>query len=162
MLQLKPLYRHVFKYPEGWAIPVNGPNGTQSQHFYFAQGRCEGRIKGTLRGVNHPVQRTDLIMIADFQAVIETDDGAKIYCDVRGYGREYGHGIRKIVVTATHLTDDERYKWLNDTVCVGTGQVRALDAEGEVAGPSATTAVQPNREYRMDWLEVVWEPPAEE
>ena len=45
------------------------------------------------------------------------------------------------------LSDDPRYKWLNDVVTVGTGEVRAVGAD--------------NSELIIDWYEVVWEPVAE-
>ncbi len=41
----------------------------------------------------------------------------------------------------THLSDDPGYRWLNDVVCVGTGEVRP---EG----------------LFIDVAELVWEPPA--
>lgn len=42
---LNPLYRVLFTYPEGWEIRLAG-SGTESQSFFFAEGRCEGRIQG--------------------------------------------------------------------------------------------------------------------
>jgi hypothetical protein len=46
-----PLYRIRFTYPEGWAI---GLGGDWEQHFYIAEGRCEGVISGRFRGANYP------------------------------------------------------------------------------------------------------------
>ena len=43
----------------------------------------------------------------------------------------------------THVSDDERYRWLNDVVCVGTGEVR------------------PDRLF-IDVAELIWEPPPED
>jgi hypothetical protein len=48
----------------------------------------------------------------DFQGVIETADGALVMFDWRGYGRTYPVGRRQIVGSATHLAEDERYRWL--------------------------------------------------
>jgi hypothetical protein len=79
--------------------------------------------------------------------VIETGDGAELFFDWRGYGRAYPAGRRQIVLAATHLTEDERYRWLNDVVCVGTGEVRA----------------RPDRDSPdlvIDVAELIWEPPA--
>ena len=51
-------------------------------------------------------------------------------------------GARQIVVSGTHVSDDDRYQWLNDVVCVGTGEVRPTELVIEMA-------------------EVIWEPPAD-
>jgi hypothetical protein len=58
-----------------------------------------------------------------------------------GYGRAYPEGARQIVCWLTHLSDDPGYRWLNDVVCVGTGEVHP---EG----------------LFIDVAELVWEPPA--
>lgn len=125
--ELRPLYRVRFHYPEGWVIPLAGSESPESQSFFFAEGRCEGRIQGRFRGANHPRRRSDGTYEPDFQGVIETEDGAVVYFDYRGYGRAYPVGRRQIVSTATHLSNDERYRWLNDVVSVGTGEVRSPD-----------------------------------
>jgi hypothetical protein len=79
-----------------------------------------------------------------FRAVIETDDGAEIHFDYRGYGRAYPIGRRQIVISATHLSEDERYRWLNDSLSVGVGEVRSQED-----GPT---------ELVVEWAELVWEP----
>lgn len=43
----------------------------------------------------------------------------------------------------SHLTDDERYRWLNDRMCAVAGQVRRLDGGAEVV---------------LEVGELVWEP----
>jgi hypothetical protein len=50
--------------------------------------------------------------------VIETDDGATIMFEWRGYGRAYPPGRRQIVGAVFHLSDAEQYQRLNDVVCV--------------------------------------------
>jgi hypothetical protein len=44
----------------------------------------------------------------------------------------------------THLSDDERYRWLNDAHCMVVGEVRSRADDGF--------------EVIMDVLELVWEP----
>ena len=53
--------------------------------------------------------------------------------DYFGYGRPYPPEARQIVSAATHLSDDERYRWLNDVMCVGTGEVRPGELMFDVA-----------------------------
>jgi hypothetical protein len=146
-MRTAPLYRVRFRYPESWMIPLGGEAAAEGQHFFLAEGRCEGRVTGRFRGANHPRRRGDGTFLPDFQGVITTDDGATIYFDYRGYGRAYPPGRRQIVAAATHLSADERYRWLNDSLSVGTGEVRTL-ADG-------------SWELVVDWAEVVWEPPPE-
>ena len=99
-----------------------------------------------MRGANHPRRRTDGTYCPDFQGVIETADGAEIFFDSRGYGRAYPVGRRQIVASVTHLSGAEEYRWLNDVVCVGAGEVRARPG-GD--GPDLV----------IDVAELVWQPP---
>ena len=143
-MRLEPLYRVTFRYPEHWHAELEGPNGLESAHFFIAEGRCEGRLNGHFRGANHPRRRTDETYLPDFQGAIETDDGATILFDLRGYGRAYPPGNRQVVGTATHVSGHERYRWLNDVVCALAGEVRAS------RDPGTTEIV-------LDVAELVWE-----
>jgi hypothetical protein len=141
---LEFLYRVRLTYSGGWGADLSGPHNPEGQFFFSAEGRCEGRISGRFRGANHPYRRGDGTFLPDFQGVIETDDGAEVLFDYRGYGRAYPLGRRQIVASATHLSEDERYRWLNDSLSVGVGEVRSQ--------PDGTT------ELVMEWAELVWEP----
>jgi hypothetical protein len=121
-----------------------GPDSDECKFFFLAQGRCEGRISGRFRGANHPDRRGDGTFLPDFQGVIETNDGAELLFDYRGYGRAYPLGRRQIVATGTHLSEDERYRWLNDSRSVGVGEVRSQPDE--------------STELVVEWAELVWEP----
>jgi hypothetical protein len=146
-MDFKPLYWVRFTYPESWAIKLAGMASNEAQYFILAEGRCEGRITGRFRGTNHPRRRSDGTFQPDFQGVIETDDGAVIFFDYRGYGRPYPLYRRQIVIIGTHLSDDARYQWLNDSVSVGVGEVREP--------PGAAV------ELVIDWSELIWQPIAE-
>ena len=143
-MKLEPLYRMRFTYPAHWSVKLASADSAESQSFFFAEGRCEGRIQGTLRASNHPRRRGDGTFEPDLQGVIETDDGATMYHDSRGYGRPFPAGRRQIVVSAFHLSDHPNYAWLNLSVAVGVGEVRSRDG-----APS---------ELVIDWSEVIWEP----
>lgn len=151
-MQLKPLYSVRFRYPADWAVELTGPAGKEEQHFYLAEGKCTGRLAGRFRGANHPRRRTDLTYTPDFQGVIETEDGAVIMFDYQGYGRAYPVGRRQIVIAATHIASDEKYRWLNDVICVGAGEVRVPDMP-----PGQLT--QMDVELVIDVSELVWEAP---
>lgn len=141
-IPLKPLYRMTLSYKAGWQVALSGPEDLLSQHFYLAQGTCDGLITGTFQAANRPLLRPDGAFTPDVQGVIETDDGAIIYFDHRGYGRAYPEKRRQVVVTGTHISDDIRYRWLNDVVTVGVGEVR-VQPEGGVV-------------IVIDWSEVLW------
>lgn len=142
-MKLLPLYRVRFRYPRGWQVALGSPDSTESQHFYLAEGTCEGRIQGAFRGANHPRRRTDRTFEPNFQGIIETTDGATIFFEYLGYGRAYPAGRRQIVVAAFHLSDHASYRWLNDSLAVGVGEVRSI-SDDQV-------------ELVIDWSEVVWE-----
>ena len=145
-MKLEPLYSAAFAYPEAWYVELEGEQGTESQHFFIAEGRCEGRIAGRFRGANHPRRRTDLTYLPDFQGVIETDDGATLMFDYRGYGRAYPEERRQVVGTGTHVSGDERYRWLNDVVCMIVGEARPRETGKGM-------------DIVLEVAELVWEPP---
>jgi hypothetical protein len=127
-MRLEPLYRIEFSYPEHYDV-----SGPEVRGVYFAEGRCEGFLAGRFRGMNHPRLRPeDDTYLPDFQGVIETDDGARVAFDLRGYGRPRDYG-REVVGTVLHSTGDERYARLNDTVCVLAAEARERTITAEVA-----------------------------
>ena len=153
-MRLKPLYSVKFRYPEGWEVALTGEGGTEERHFYFAEGTCAGAIAGRFRGANHPRRRTDLTFTPDFQGFIETDDGALIMFDYQGYGRAYPKGRRQIVGAAWHMSEHAKYRWLNDVICVFTGEVRSPNIPPE-------QMKQADVELVLELSELIWEAPAE-
>lgn len=135
------LYRMRMKYTRGWSVELGAPEMSESQHFFLGEGRCDGRIAGNFHLANHPMQRTDGTFLPNVQGVIETDDGATIYFDHRGYGRTYPAGKRQVISIGTHISSDSRYNWLNDSIAVGTGEVRPIGTGGV--------------EIVIDWFEVI-------
>ncbi len=147
-MKLEPLYRIRFTYPEGWEIQRDG--GWQ-QHFYIAEGRCEGTVAGRFRGANYPRREgAGGPFRPDFRAVIETEDGATIMFEWHGYGRAYPPGRRQIVGSVFHLADREPYSRLNDVVCVCAGEV-----------PAPADPEQPGPDLVVDVAELIWEPMAD-
>ena len=132
-MRLEPLYGVEFSYPEHYHV-----EGVDSLHAFFGEGRTSGFLTGRFRGMNHTRRRVDDVYLPDYQGVIETDDGATVWFDYRGYGRPRD-GNREIVGTALHQSGDERYARLNAAVCVLTG-------------------VSDGRKIRLEVAELVWEP----
>jgi hypothetical protein len=146
-VRLEPLYQVRVTFTRIWGAGLAGEDSPEGQFFGIGDGRCEGRISGRFRGANHPYRRGDRTFLPDLQGVIETDDGAEVLFDYRGYGRAYPEGRRQIVASGTHVSDDERYRWLNDSLSVGNGEVRPQE-DGST-------------EVIIEWSELVWEPIAE-
>lgn len=165
-MQLRPLYRADFEYPRTWDAELKGERGTEEQMFLIAEGTIEGRIQGRFHGANYPRRRTDKTAVTDFRGALETEDGAVILFEYRGYGRAHteehdrvaGSARRQWVATAMHLTHDPRYLWLNDTVCVGTGEVGARPGGPVASGGGLSSG--PASRLRLDVAELVWEPPS--
>lgn len=161
-MQLKPLYTVRFHYPDGWEVKLRGQAGaedvaTEEEHFYFAEGACEGAVTGQFRGANHPHRRIDKAFVMNLQGFIKTEDDALIMTDYKGYGRSAvmtsdKNRFRQVVGAAWHVTDNEKYKWLNDVVCVISGEVRVpMDISPERIKQEDVRLV-------FDVAELIWEP----
>jgi hypothetical protein len=144
-MRLEPLYRATWVTPESWSVELEGPAGTEAQSFLIAEGRTEGRIPARLRAANYPRRRTDGTLTPDFRGVLETDDGATILFAWQGYLRAGEGGARELIGSITHVSGDERYRWLNDRICAVAGEVRSRDGGFDVV---------------LEVLELVWEPVA--
>jgi hypothetical protein len=147
-MRLESLYRVRFSTPHSWSTELTGPSGTEGQNFLLTEGRCEGQIAASWRGANYPRQRTDGTLTPDFRGVLETDDGATILFAWQGYGCAGASGTSQLLGSMTHITDHERYRWLNDAFCAVAGEVQH----------------QPERhavDVVLDIYKLVWEPLAE-
>lgn len=150
-MRIEPVYRMTFSYPESWGGVISGDRGSEGHYYFIAEGRTEGEIAGRVRGANHPRARIDGNALPDFQGAIETEDGAHILFDMRGYARPYPEGRRQIVVSGTHTSADDRYAWMNDVIFVGTGEIRPRTGGGprEVHGHDV--------EFVIDVGQLIWE-----
>ena len=123
-MRLEPLYRATWVTPEAWSVELAGESGTEGRSFFLAEGRTEGRLSARLRAANFPRRRVDGTLTPDFRGVLETDDGATVLFSWQGLARLGPDGMRELLGSITHETDDERYRWLNDRVCAIVGEVR--------------------------------------
>ena len=145
-MRLEPLYQARFTATDRWSAELSGAHGSEAQNLLFVEGRCEGRIAGALRASNSPRRRADGVLTPDFRGVVQTDDGATILFTWRGYGVTAPDGVNQLVGAATHVSDDERYRWLNTVVCAVAGVVQPR--------PNSTRL-----DVVLDVSQLVWEPP---
>jgi hypothetical protein len=123
-MQLEPFYRVTFTTPESWSVTREGADGVEGQSFLIAEGRAEGGLSARYRAANFPRRRVDGALEPAFRGVLETDDGATILFHWDGLVRLAPSGMRELLGTMFHVTDDDRYRWLNDRVCAVEGEVR--------------------------------------
>ncbi|MEQ1728945.1 MAG: DUF3237 domain-containing protein [Vicinamibacterales bacterium] len=106
----------------------------------FSGERLRGRVHPG--GADWQLVRSDGVVSLDARYTLETDDGALIYFEDRGYR----HGPPDVVArlsagepvdpsayymrtTPRFETSDARYAWLNRIVCVASGARHAADVE---------------------------------
>jgi hypothetical protein len=123
-MELEPFYRVTFTTPESWSVTWQGPDGIEGQSFLIAEGRAEGGLSARYRGANFPRRRVDGALEPSFRGVLETDDGASILFRWDGLARLTPPGMRQLLGAMFHVSDDERYRWLNERVCAVEGEVR--------------------------------------
>lgn len=123
-MQLDPFYRVTFTTPESWSVTREGTDGTEGQSFLIAEGRAVGGLSARYRAANFPRRRVDGALEPAFRGVLETDDGAAILFHWEGLARLTPSGLRQLLGTIFHVSDDDRYRWMNDRVCAVEGEVR--------------------------------------
>ena len=123
-MRLEPFYRVTFTTPESWNVTREGASGAEGQSFLIAEGRAEGRLSARYRAANYLRRRVDDALEPSFRGVLETDDGATVLFHWEGLASLTDSGMRQLVGMIQHVSDDERYRWLNDHVCAVEGEVR--------------------------------------
>ena len=87
-MRLEPLYRVLFRYPDGGhGTVIEGEAGSEGHYFFVAEGEVSGRVSGRMQAANHPRSRIDKNALPNLQGAITTDDGATIIFDWRGFAR---------------------------------------------------------------------------
>jgi hypothetical protein len=136
------IHRHLFEFDASVSSEIairRGADPARLSIWYFTGGRfCGEGVQGVLLpggGDWATVESEDKLRI-DVRAVLETDDGARIYMQYRGLwravlpgalmrlfrdGRPYRHEEHYLRVAAEFETDASRYSWLNGIVAIGVG-----------------------------------------
>lgn len=107
--------------------PVTGGN--------FTGDRLSGTVIG---GADWVINRPDGVMVIDVRLTLKTDDGALVYLTYQGRflaepevmarfarGAVLDPSEYSLAIVARMESGDARYRWLNDTVVVGTGEQTA-------------------------------------
>src|SRR5215212_7478463 len=127
-MRLEPPYTPTFTPPAAWRVEVAAGAGIEGRSFLLAEGRSTGRISARYRAANFPRKRADGALVPEFRGVLETDEGAAIVFEWQGLAVLTDSGMRRLLGSLVHTTDDPRYRWLNDRVCAVEGEVRPRNA----------------------------------
>jgi hypothetical protein len=129
-VRLEPLCTFDWTYDEDVRLPAPGYvmvspyDGKEGGAYGEGRGSCAGRIAGTVVWSNFPHRRSDGRMLPDARGLITTDDGASILFELRGrtvFAEGEPAGRQHLV--GWFEAEDERYLWLNDTVCIAEGRI---------------------------------------
>ncbi len=107
------------------AFTLVQPYGSQEgAGFGIGTGVASGeQVAGTVRWVNHPRRRSDGVTLPAAHAVILTEDGGEILCSWQGRTQPGVGQWGSQVLAALFETEDPRYQWLNQAVCVAEGRL---------------------------------------
>lgn len=123
-MRLEVLYTVTFTTPEAWSVEVAADGGIEGRGFLLAEGRSTGRLSARYRAANFPRKRADGALVPEFRGALETDDGGTILFEWQGLAVLTDSGMRRLLGSLVHITDDPRHLWLNDRVCAVEGEVR--------------------------------------
>jgi hypothetical protein len=127
---------------------VTRTDGTSGVGWGRGEGTASGeRLGGTVQWSNHPSGRADGAMLPGARGVISTDDGGEVLFDLTGrtvFVEVDGETVgRQLLMTLFEAdADDERYAWLNHTVCMTEGKIdpvrKTMRLEVHVCHPDLT------------------------
>jgi hypothetical protein len=94
----------------------------------IGRGTASGeRLQGTVRWSNHPSRRGDGVMLPCARGVVLTTDSAEVMFDLTGrtvfMDQPSGEKAGRQLLMTLFETENESYKWLNNTVCMTEGQI---------------------------------------
>jgi hypothetical protein len=123
-MRIEHLFDLDLRY-EGEYIVVRPYGGLDGVGYASGAGRATGpQVEGTVRFSNNPRVRGDGVLLADLSGAIATDDGAHIVFSLTGLGRKDDNGRSFSVALAMTLeSDDERYVWVNEALCIAEASV---------------------------------------
>jgi hypothetical protein len=121
---LEPLFQVELQYREGLAA-ITSPEGRIGQYLGSGDGTIKGqRLQGAVRWDLYEVVGEARCQ-TNFAGIIETNNGAKIRFDAKGFGmvsdRSKPH--RWHIANAVQFdTEDKRYDWLNTILALWDGE----------------------------------------
>lgn len=123
-MQIEHIFDLDLRY-EGEYVVVRPYGGKDGTGYAAGTGRATGpRVEGDVRFSNNPRVRGDGVLLADLAGSIATDDGARLVFSITGLGRkDEKEGRFTVALAMTLESDDERYAWVNEALCVADARV---------------------------------------
>jgi len=91
------------------------------------EGTVEGELlSGAVQWSNQPRRRGDGTMLPNARGVITTGDGGEVLFDLTGrtvWVEREGERVGRQLLMALFESEDERYNWLNNAVCMAEGVI---------------------------------------
>jgi len=124
-MRLEHLFDLDLRY-EGEYVVVRPYGGQDGTGYAAGTGRATGpRVEGAVRFSNNPRVRGDGVLLPALDGAIATDDDARLVFSSTGLGRKEDNGRRfRAVLAMTLESDDERYAWVNESLCIADAVVR--------------------------------------
>lgn len=108
-------------------------NSQEAEAYGEGDGWVKGKqLQGKARWVNHPHCRSDGVWLPNLHGVIQTEDGASILFSLHGRTKFTAGGEGHQLLTTILETGNERYQWLNDSLCVLEGVIEGFVMHGRV------------------------------
>jgi hypothetical protein len=132
-MRLEHLFDLDLRY-EGEYVVVRPYGGQDGIGYAAGTGRATGpRVEGDVRFSNNPRVRGDGVLLPALDGAIATDDGARLVFSSTGLGRKGDDGRRfRAVLAMTLESDDERYAWANESLCIADATVTGRRVEMHV------------------------------
>ena len=89
------------------------------------------RLSGELQWSNQPHRRGDGVMLPNTRGVIATPDAAEVFFDLTGrtvFVEQNGQTVGRQLLMTLFESEDERYSWLNNKVCMTEGAIDPVRA----------------------------------
>jgi hypothetical protein len=127
-MRLERLCEMRWAYRDGFEL-VKPYGGEEGLGYGEGTGTVNGeRLSGTVRWANHPRRRSDGRMLPNGGGVLTTSEGAKLPFLFQGR-TVFDGAVGSQLIVFWFEAADERYRWLNDAVCVAEGLIKGA---GEV------------------------------
>ena len=132
LCDLELAYREKSLY-QGKFVVARPYDSQEANAYGEGDGWVKGeRLQGTARWVNHPHCRTDGVWLPNVHGVIQTEDGASILFSLHGRTKFVTGGQGHQLLTTILETGDERYAWLNDSICILEGVIEGFAMQAQV------------------------------
>lgn len=128
-MRLESVCEFVWSYDEDVRVRAPGYelispySGEEGAGYGEGRGTVSGRIAGNAVWSNYPRRRSDGCMLPNVRGLITTDDGVPILFELHGRTVFGDDPTGRQSLVGWFEAEDERYRWLNEIVCIAEGRI---------------------------------------